>query len=341
MPLVATLYYAFEGVYYVVSDYIYYLCLRAKNKNKEYQTYVFNSKMGEDGRSQLLYFMESRGVKGDKRCSVAVVYPFWKRLHNFVKFIDADVKIFYTGENLKRPSKSSASDHLLSVKTLDLALGFELFENDRYLRFPLWLQYMFDFKRLGSEEYIRTRCQELRYPNEGERRVRCALVASHDNNEFSSGDIGVRTHIHQTLSGVVEIDCAGRFMHNDDSLKRDFDDNKVKYLSQYIFNICPENGNSYGYVTEKIFESISAGCIPIYWGSYNTPEADVLNHDAILFFNRENPQMLVEKIKELISDPEKMDEFIRRPRLREGAEEVIIAKFNELESKLRRIVQSK
>ena len=35
-------------------------------------------------------------------------------------------------------------------------------------------------------------------------------------------------------------------------------------------------------MTEKAFEAIDAGCIPIYWGSYNIPELGILNQDAII-----------------------------------------------------------
>ncbi len=42
---------------------------------------------------------------------------------------------------------------------------------------------------------------------------------------------------------------------------------KHKVLSQYKFNICYENAkNIPGWITEKIFDSFFAGCVPVYWG---------------------------------------------------------------------------
>ena len=47
-------------------------------------------------------------------------------------------------------------------------------------------------------------------------------------------------------------------------------DRKIDTLSQYQFSICYENAEKIsGYITEKIFDSFFAGCIPIYWGAPN------------------------------------------------------------------------
>lgn len=46
--------------------------------------------------------------------------------------------------------------------------------------------------------------------------------------------------------------------------------NKYDTLSNYKFSICYENAFGFpGYITEKIFESMASGCIPIYWGDSN------------------------------------------------------------------------
>lgn len=45
---------------------------------------------------------------------------------------------------------------------------------------------------------------------------------------------------------------------------------KIEILNKYKFCICYENvGNIAGYVTEKIFDSLLAGCVPIYCGASN------------------------------------------------------------------------
>ena len=45
-------------------------------------------------------------------------------------------------------------------------------------------------------------------------------------------------------------------------------DNKKKVMEKYKFSICYENAKDLpGYITEKLFDSFSAGCVPIYWGA--------------------------------------------------------------------------
>lgn len=45
---------------------------------------------------------------------------------------------------------------------------------------------------------------------------------------------------------------------------------KHDMLKKYRFNICYENVRDLpGYITEKIFDSFFAGCVPVYWGASN------------------------------------------------------------------------
>ncbi|CAA6819115.1 MAG: putative fucosyl transferase [uncultured Sulfurovum sp.] len=50
-------------------------------------------------------------------------------------------------------------------------------------------------------------------------------------------------------------------------------DNKKEVMESYKFSICYENAKDItGYITEKIFDSFFAGCVPIYWGADNVLE---------------------------------------------------------------------
>lgn len=71
----------------------------------------------------------------------------------------------------------------------------------------------------------------------------CSFLCSH-------GDKG-REMIFNELSAVDTIDSCGRWMHNNDTLKADYKDDKVKWLKHYRFNLTPENSNAPGYVTEN------------------------------------------------------------------------------------------
>ena len=48
---------------------------------------------------------------------------------------------------------------------------------------------------------------------------------------------------------------------------------KLEALKNYRFNVCYENiYDVKGYITEKIFDSFAAGCVPIYWGASNVTD---------------------------------------------------------------------
>ena len=158
-----------------------------------------------------------------------------------------------------------------------------------------------------------------------------AFLSSHD-------DIG-RSLIFNQMSKIDRVDCDGKLFHNNDELKCLYGDNKLEYLKHYRFNITPENTNYKGYVTEKLFEAIYAGCVPIYNGGDNYPEPDVLNQEAIIFveMGRENIDA-VKLVSELNSDEKKYMDFACQKRFVDGAEDVIWGYYETLEKKLREII---
>jgi hypothetical protein len=50
-------------------------------------------------------------------------------------------------------------------------------------------------------------------------------------------------------------------------------DSKLETMKQFDFSICFENAEKIpGYISEKIFDSFFAGCIPVYWGAPDIEE---------------------------------------------------------------------
>lgn len=44
---------------------------------------------------------------------------------------------------------------------------------------------------------------------------------------------------------------------------------KLALFRQYRFCICMENSLAMDYVSEKVYQGLAAGCLPIYWGAPN------------------------------------------------------------------------
>ena len=49
-------------------------------------------------------------------------------------------------------------------------------------------------------------------------------------------------------------------------------DEAVMLAEPFLFSVAFENDDSSGWLTEKIFNSLYAGCIPIFWGSGDIKE---------------------------------------------------------------------
>jgi hypothetical protein len=74
---------------------------------------------------------------------------------------------------------------------------------------------------------------------------------------------------------------------------------KIDCIKNYKFCICYENmHNQRGYITEKIFDAMIAGVIPIYWGAKNI--TDYIPADCFIAREKfENDQQLYDYIKKM------------------------------------------
>ncbi len=240
-------------------------------------------------------------------------------------------RIYFNGENNHHPNFKPYLHNLLDHKSIDLSLGFDYADDPRYMRFPLWLLEMFPPE--SSEQDIKRICDQLSR-QEWDASIRnrfCALVSG--NRGPNDPGAQRRTRLVESLNTIASVDCAGKLLHNTDELKTRFNDNKAEFLKQYKFYICPENASVEGYVTEKVFHAIGSGCIPIYWGANGNPEPDVLNHDAILFWNPDGDNSaLLKQIEELQNSPTRYREFFEQPRLKDDAWQVVAGYFERLET---------
>ncbi len=240
------------------------------------------------------------------------------------------IKIFYTGENVSQIAYALYRDHALE-ENIDLSLGFEPLDHPKYIRFPLWLLYMIPPE--SSADDIREFCKKMNKCNNDSRFHFASLIARHDEN-------GIRSQILDQLLSIDYVHSAGSFRNNTSLLHTTFENNKAKFLKQFKFNICPENSDKRGYVTEKLFEAINAGCIPIYWGAELDPEPDILNHQAIIFWKKdEDNRSALEQIELLHSSPRAYLDFVQQPKLQSTAAEAIMYYMDNFERKVKELLR--
>lgn len=278
----------------------------------------------------LYNFLKSKGFL-DKYPDLTICFFSVYGPKYFINLTKSDVKILYNAENVYWNRYRYARYQDMALDRVDLAVGFRELSALHYVRFPLWIKHMFEAD--SSDDDIRRRCDELSNLKVLKRNRFAAQISRHDDPQR------IRSGIIDTLSKIEKVDCAGSFMNNTDELKKNYDDNKIEFLKNYKFNICPENTNNQYYVTEKLVHAIMAGCIPIYWGANNNPEPNILNRDAIIFWDRN--ESTIQKIKELHYSDKKFREFAEQPRLKPGAADLVIEMFRNFEKKLSDLFERK
>ena len=233
--------------------------------------------------------------------------PVGKRY--FLEHSKAKIKIFYTGEcvskNAINKTWAQYSDNCINYA--DLSLSFDRLDENKYqnyVRFPLWIFYNF-YGILDNKNYTKDDIKKV-IDNinsaKSKKNKFASLIASHDASN-------IRTQMYDKISKIDNISCPSKLFHNDDTLKQDFNNDKIEYLKDFKFNICPENTISDGYVTEKLFDAFKAGCIPIYNGDENI-ELDLVNKNALLFFKKdEDNTELIKEIEKLHKDDKLFDSF--------------------------------
>ncbi|EMH11699.1 hypothetical protein HMPREF1410_00196, partial [Helicobacter pylori GAM249T] len=178
-------------------------------------------------------------------------------------------RVFYTGEN-----------EVPNFNLFDYAIGFdELDFRDRYLRMPLYyasLHYKAEsvndttapYKLKGNSLYALKKpshhfkekhphlCAVVNDESDPLKRGFASFVASNPNAPIRNAFYDALNSIEPVAGGGSVRNTLGYNVKN-----------KSEFLSQYKFNLCFENTQNYGYVTEKIIDAYFSHTIPIYWGS--------------------------------------------------------------------------
>ena len=212
-----------------------------------------------------------------------------------IKNINAKCKLFFYGENLNNYPQYN-NDNLL-YETFDLIVGFkETNLTKKQIRFPLWLIY-YKYYVYDKNNNILTYIQNKYSENVNKPKTTFGtIVARHDRG-------GQRSIICNELSKYGNILAPSQFLKNTENIGNNLED-KIDFISNGIYNICPENSCYEQYFTEKIFHAFEAGTIPIYW-AINQPEEDIINKNKYCFCDIYNRENLEKQIKDVFENPNK------------------------------------
>ncbi|GAA8504503.1 glycosyltransferase family 10 [Helicobacter pylori] len=151
-------------------------------------------------------------------------------------------RVFYTGEN-----------EVPNFNLFDYAIGFdELDFNNRYLRMPLYY---------ASLHYKAELVNDTTSPY----KLKALYTCKKPSHKFKENHANapIRNAFYDALNAIEPVTGGGSVRNTLGYNVK----NKSEFLSQYKFNLCFENSQGYGYVTEKIIDAYFSHTIPIYWGS--------------------------------------------------------------------------
>jgi hypothetical protein len=162
------------------------------------------------------------------------------------------------------PNINSLSSFLNS--NCDYGIGHELIQNNNYTYMPHWFQSIdWSFQGFYRSENAFTRFGrpiniiELTSGHSNmvlkQKNKRCAVISSHLT---SPRDVLIKE-----LEKIMPVDIFG--INGSGPPQKKCTRFKREILSEYSFNLCPENRLYPGYITEKIPEAFASGSYPIGW----------------------------------------------------------------------------
>ena len=212
-------------------------------------------------------------------------------------------KVFFSGERV-RPND-------LQDPGTALFLTHSGMEDDRHVRFPLWLLFLDWFKTGSAHRNPNGAPVELAtQPLANTKQYLGSLVVSNPtcserNQAFEA--VGVAWQHLWRSGGAYKNNIGGPIasLYGGGGAG---DTAKLAFLRDHTYNLCFENGMADGYVTEKLLHAKLAGCVPLYWGP---PEA-LTDFDAsgVVMCNAST---IVETVRDLEANPQKRDAIAATP----------------------------
>lgn len=173
--------------------------------------------------------------------------------------------IFFSGENKHRVIKTykyeykDEKSNILCIVT-NTHDEYPEIPKDKFLYVPL---FMFSYPHLRYKKEI------------SKKKKFCCFLIGYRGDYLGCE---LRERVFNELSKYKRVDSGGRSLNNIGYCAPVKIDEYLEWLNDYKFIISFENSFGNGYVTEKLFNGLCAGIVPIYWGD---------NQSAKKYFNSE------------------------------------------------------
>lgn len=258
-------------------------------------------------------------VKATKKPDILFCSVFGN-IHKAIK-LEAKIKIFALYE-----TKNS-----ITMNIEDLHKHFNIilssypnnFELNMY-RYPLWLsaRKFAGFDAFWNDNIVVNTKKIRGTKPKIEEAVLIAGWGGVDNN---------RKDMYEKFSKYMPVKCCGKYLNNTDILSSgrwgNWHQGKMEFLKNYRFwfNICPENRREENYITEKLFDALEGGSIPVY---NDWVEKDIVKKEAYINLYEDN-------IEEKIKNKEK--NYIDNPFM-DDAEKIIYEMYLNLNKRINQLL---
>ena len=228
------------------------------------------------------------------------------------------LRILYVAEPVLNLPLCSIAGQIFRQKKYNAVIGCISNRGDthNWIKYPIYRYYM----KFTKDSFIETNVRVSSFCKADlKTKAFCTLINRHDWGN-------TRTPIYERLSKIGAITCPGKLFNNCSNEELNGIGN-AEYIKKFWFNICSENfGNDHpGYVTEKLMNACLGGAIPIYYGELDEIDRLIFNVDRILFLNKDNTDIIVNRVKILCENPDALVKFYRQSVFCEGAYEEMLA----------------
>ena len=196
-------------------------------------------------------------------------------------------KLLYVRENLQH---SHYFQYLSQLHLFDLVIGFN--DQDNQIDIP-WYYELFNLYKLD--------CNKSYIPQNMHRKNLCLISRNPHHLRLSLLD--------SFVSKNFVVDCPSIVGKNMNIIV----DDKLNFIQNFYFNICPENRYANGYTTEKLFDCCISGCVPIYYGCEGLNDG-FYNKDRILHIKKDlsNYDQIVDRTLYLLNHKNELIEFMNQ-----------------------------
>ncbi|HBE21543.1 MAG TPA: hypothetical protein DDW51_29105 [Cyanobacteria bacterium UBA11367] len=223
-------------------------------------------------------FLKEKGIRviDNLDCDLFVASKTYALSRIRYRFGSKKKYLVWTSEPRKEPNFKNKIDGLFWIPEIHI---MNAYTGDIYLN-----NYTFPFTDDFFKTYWETDELELlnedNFPNFKHKKVAALMVYRNDQKKWSLKRQGreldlcyLRTQIVLEGHKLNQVDVYGQDWPKGISIENsrggDWQNSKAKIMPNYHFNLCIENTNSDYYCSEKIWDSIRYGCLPIYYGEGN------------------------------------------------------------------------